>query len=441
MPLRTDEITDGGDLGGPKFKQFKGLNNLLPPDRLQPTDLQIALNVDIDNSLGVRLRRGFTKVKDGNYHSLWGSQSQPLGMVVANGSLCILYPDYSLSAPVATGISDINPVSYAEVNGVIYYSNGIISGAVENGAGRSWGLIPPPTPGALLAIGTLTPAKYTFCATYVRNDGQESGNSGFGQIAVPSGSTIQFTLFQPSDPSIELIRVYMTQPNGETLYRALEVPVGIKQPVYMGQAELLSIRLRTQNFTAPPAGTLLALASSRMLIAQGQYLFYTEPFAYELCELDKNYLVYDSNIQIVAPVNEGVFVATETGTYFHEGFDIAKSTMVQKAVYGGVPGTLAYVDAAFLGQSQYTGKVAVWTSPEGIVTAGNEGFIKGILRNITQNSLSLNQADVGAAAFLQQDGINKYISLLRDTNGEFQNAFFGDQVTASVVRNGQIVSY
>lgn len=440
MPLRPDEITDGGDIGGPKFKQFKGLNNVVPPERLQPNELNVGQNIDIDNTFGIRLRKGHTQVKAGSFHSLWASESQPFGLVVENGNLVILYPDYSTSAPLATGISDISPVSYVEVNGVVYYSNGVVSGAVQNNAGRSWGLQPPPTPGANLAIGNLTAASYVFCATYVRNDGQESGNSGYGKIDVPAGATIQFTLFQPSDPTVEAIRVYMTQPNGEVLYRALEVPIGIKQPVYQGQAELLSVRLKTQNLNAPPAGTILALSAGRILIAQGQYLFYTEPFAYELCELDKNYLVYDSDIQIVAPVNEGVFIATKTGTFFHQGFDISKSTMVQKAVYGGIPGTLAYVDAAFLGQSQYTGKVAMWTSQQGIVTAGNEGFIKGVLRNLTQNFLALPASDFGSALFTQQEGINKYISLLRNSDG-IQNAFMGDQVTVQVVRNGQLVSY
>ena len=441
MPLRPDDITDGQTLSGTVFKRFKGLNNLVPPERLKPEELATANNVDIDNSFALRLRQGSTLVAPGNYHSLWGSPTQPFGLVVKNGSLVIIYPDFSTSAPLAQNISDINPVNYVEVNGVVYWSNGIVSGAVESGKGRSWGIQPPSTPAATLAVGNLTPGTYVYCATYLRNDGQESGNSGFNRIDVPPGATIQFQLFQPADPTITRVRVYMTTPNGEVLYRALEVPIGTLQPVYEGQAELLTIPLRTLYMTAPPPGKYLSLASGRILFAIGNTLYYTEPFGFELCKLDENYLTYDSEITMVAPVNEGTFVATQTATYFHEGFDISKTTKVPKATYGAIPGTLAYLDAAFLPETGYTGKVAIWTSPQGIVTGGNQGFIKGILKNMTQNTLSLNQSDFGSAFFTQQEGINKYISLLRNTNNDSQNAFFGDQVTAQVVRNGQVVSY
>ncbi len=441
MAQRPDDIQDGQEPSGVIFKAFKGLNNLTSPERLGRDELAAAVNVDIDNKLTLRSRGGFSQLATGAFHSLWTNELGNTALVVKDGVLYAINPDYTLSAPLDIGFTPTRPVTYAEVNGSVFYSDGVQNGVVQGSIRRSWGLVPPSAPVASLSAGTLTPGRYTYCATFVRSDGQESGNGTYGQIELGAGAGITFALPATVDPTVARVRVYMTRPNGEALYRALDVPASTRTASITGGAELMTVPLRTQNLQPPPIGNIIAVSSGRMLIAVGRYLFWTEPFGYELCNLDANYYAYETDITIVAPVNEGTFVATKTATYFHEGFDIARSTRYQKAVYGGIPGTLTYVDAAFLAQPGYTGKVAIWTTPQGIVTAGNEGFIKGVLRNLTQNTLSVNRADFGSALFTQQDGINKYISLLRDSNDGPQNAFVGDQVTAQVVRNGQVISY
>ncbi len=421
------------------FKNFLGLNNRLPPERLTPQELVQAINVDIDDSGGARSRQGFTSVLSGRCHSIWADGNTCL--FVQNEQLMQLLPDFTPVALGLMGLDELHPLSYVMVNGTVYFTNGVITGAFQNGAVRSWGLTQPPPPQAeLITGGALSACSIGYTATYLRSDGQESGAGNIGAIQVPAGSYgLQWTIQQPIDPDVTQIRVYMTGPNGSEFFLAAQVPVGTKTAVYTGDGSDLSVPMWTQFMGAPPAGSQAVMFNSRILIAQGQLLWYTEPFSFELMDQGENFLWFSSKITMVAPVAEGVFVATETETVFLEGMDIAKATRLPKTSYGAIPGTLAYTDGSLVGGGQFTSTVAMWATPQGICAGGNEGFIKGVMRNLTQAKVAMTDAPQGAGMFRQSNGINQYLSML-NTNQDSQNAFMGDDVSATVIRNGQIVS-
>jgi hypothetical protein len=110
------------------FAQFDGLRNTILRERLKPTELEAAVNVDLDDAGQVRRRRGFTKVGTGNYHSLY-SDSSGLCLVIKDNTLSLLYPNYSTEA-LLPGVGSEH-LDYVRVGDVVYFSSAATSGKYD----------------------------------------------------------------------------------------------------------------------------------------------------------------------------------------------------------------------------------------------------------------------------------------------------------------------
>lgn len=116
---------------------FKGLRNNVTAERLAPDELERARNVDLNDAGQFRRRRGYTKVAEGNFHSLFTSHD---GAVygVRNGALGIIRPDWSFEQIWGGGGSD--PIAYVQVGDDIYFSSATVSGIIDAGDTVSdWG--------------------------------------------------------------------------------------------------------------------------------------------------------------------------------------------------------------------------------------------------------------------------------------------------------------
>lgn len=119
---------------------FEGLKNTVTRERLKPTELEIAKNIDLDDAGQPRRRRGHRKVANGSWHSLY---SDPSGLVlgVKDNVLGIIYPDYSFD-PL---LPNIGPeyLDYVRVGDVIYFSSYATSGKFNLASGQvyPWGQI------------------------------------------------------------------------------------------------------------------------------------------------------------------------------------------------------------------------------------------------------------------------------------------------------------
>lgn len=116
-----------------------GLNNKIDPTRIgfDPesgiSELAVAVNIDIDSSGRVSRRKGYDRVVSGSSHSLF-----PFGnvcFVVLDGSLSILYPDYSYKALIEV---DEGRMSYCAVGTRVYFANTYEKGYIENEVVYSW---------------------------------------------------------------------------------------------------------------------------------------------------------------------------------------------------------------------------------------------------------------------------------------------------------------
>jgi hypothetical protein len=132
MPQPDPNLPDSIILG-----QFSGLKNTAAPERLAPTELERAINIDIDDAGQVRRRRGYTLKDSSSWHSVKGPLA---GKVygVKDGTLGIIRPGYifyTIGVDIGTA-----PVCYTEVNDEVYFSSRDASGVVTlNETVQAWG--------------------------------------------------------------------------------------------------------------------------------------------------------------------------------------------------------------------------------------------------------------------------------------------------------------
>lgn len=124
MPQPDPNIPESVVLG-----QFSGLKNTVAPERLGPSDLERAINIDLDDSGQARRRRGYELALSGDWHSIKGPLAgKTYG--VKDGYLGIIRPApafFSLGVLIGSA-----PVCYTEVDDEVYFSSVDASGVVSH---------------------------------------------------------------------------------------------------------------------------------------------------------------------------------------------------------------------------------------------------------------------------------------------------------------------
>lgn len=391
----------------PKFSAFAGIRNDVSADRFAPSDLATGSNVDLDNSGKLLSRDGYTNKISAAVHSLWAQED--ICLYVQGASLKRLNSNLTSSVTVRSDLTAGLTMSYDHVDGKVYYSNGEQTGIYSNDGNRTWGIVPPVfQPLAAAAYGDMPAGTYQYALTYVREDGQESGTGIADKIDITTGA-ISFTdIPVSSDPTVTHKIIYLTEANGEVLYRA-QVLTNTTTSIYYN-GSILRTPLDTQFCQHAPAGQLVRYAHGRLWVAQGKFVFYSKPHGYELFDL-RDYLGFTSDVTMFAPVQDGIFIGTETETSFIAGTDPKEMRLLTKYAVGVVPGTLAYVPsnqvkALATINEEYS---PVWTTHTGIV-AGVSG---GLVIDLTSERYTLDKAVQGAALYRHHNGIDQYVTVLR----------------------------
>lgn len=403
------------------FKEFDGLRNTTAPERLGTADLQVAVNVDLDDTKRITRRSGQTQRLTGSTHSLWSDgaiclavQGATLHQISAAGA-----GSYTKTA-LRTGLTAGARMSYWSVAGAVYYANGFEQGVIQGGASRSWGLaLPSGQPAASAIGGGLPPGRYLYAVTFLRNDGQESGTGPSGTIELAAQGGIRFSgIPVSSDATVDRKAIYLSSTNGEVLYRALVTDNADTVARYEGNAHDLKLALNTQFGAPPPVGHLLGYLRGHMLVAQGNVLWNSEPYRHELFMLRKAFRVFPADINLVAPVEDGVFIGADK-TYFLSGVSPDKWSLTTVAGYPAIPGTMGYAPAegGAVGEG-LPGRVVYWASPRGHCM----GATGGTFRNLTEARYSYPSAQRGAGIVRPIKGMNQYLAVL-EGNGTAYNAY------------------
>lgn len=135
-----------------------------------------------------------------------------------------------------------------------------------------------------------------------------------------------------------------------------------------------------REFVKAPVGNHLAIAGSRMLIAEGNVLWWSEPYNFDLYNQAESYIQFRSNILMISPVDQGVFLSTENRTVFLRGVP-GQYILENKFNYPALEWSEAFgVNPAEIG-FQEGGQAAVWASPEGAAIGLPSGGVLNLNRD------------------------------------------------------------
>lgn len=397
------------------YSSFSGLRNDVTRERFSAGDLEVADNIDIDVSGRISRRDGFTLQQAGATHSLWADPQQTICLYAQGNVLYSMSTNSEKTALVA--LKSATPISYFKVNDRVYFSNGVDTGVIEQGAVRSWGVVPPTLPAITMGVGQMPAGTYQVTMTYVRTDGQESGapEAAIVQMAADGGS-LQFSNIPVSaDPDVIAKNIYISPTNGEQLMLALVLANAATTASYANDATELDVPLESQFLVAAPAGQIVSFYRGRMWVAVGDLLLPSQPFDYERFDL-REYIPMDGRITLLGPVTDkemfadsarssGFYIGTDRSCGILVGADPSDFKYIPKMNYGAVPGSMAMVDGSlFQDGSAGARELPVWLTTQGICV----GMVDFTIKNLTRTRFNFDVGQQGAAVFLTDP--NRFIA-------------------------------
>lgn len=397
---------------------FAGLRNNVATSKFELGDLDAGLNIDLDDAGRALRRSGFgSRIMAGYCHSV-GPGDFPRCFVVSGTVMYEIQPD-NTTTPIVTGLTPNRIVEYFTSQDRCYWTNGVEKGCIEGSGNRSWGLqVPPKISGTVVGgslmtnRGDVSTARYQFTMIYLRNDNQESGAPAANYVDVPNNGGISFAnLPVSSDPTVDRKAVYISEPNGKTLFLAMTLPNSTTSAIYRTRGRM-SLPLRTMFLTPPPAGNVLSLQGGSMLIGIDNRMYYSEPYSFELYDPVK-YLQFQTRVNIICSFDNGTHVGTEDLHVWLAGDTPDKFEWNTRSNYGAITGTLDFVkaDSAMFGKRKVVGVVGMWASKEGIVIGSQDGT----LENLTRERFLYPVQPRGDGMIRQNNGMNQFVIVLQGT--------------------------
>lgn len=374
---------------------FLGLNNRLKRHALTVPDkgayLADAVNVDLDATGRLSCSNGQAKVSAlSSAHSLFGNQNT---MLFASGGSLHRVTDMTTLSHTSIDTVAGSHVSYVEINGEIFYSDGSkIRCLSAANVVRSVGIPVPASLSAGAAGGTLQPAWYQATITYFVGD-EEGG--AFPSVNIELSSAGGIALFMPATPSgVTAIGVYVSGPNGEVpMLHSIIAPTGMF--VITGEPTLRACQ--TQFKQPMPAGAILATLPGYLFSASGNAVSYSDPYNFAITSPEKNYIPFSSEVSVMIGCENGLYVVADK-TYWITGFGTPELNMLPILPYGAVKWS----------QTKHpTEKKVYWLSRRGLVVADDQGQIA----NLQEKALLLDLQGAGASLFIE--GNNRIVT----TNG------------------------
>lgn len=353
-------------------------------------------------------------------HSLWACAYATL--YVAAGDLMIVGADMTASA-LRAGVGEAE-MSFVEVNGTIYYSNGSVTGSVTAGVDGAWGLPVPPAPSAAaVGYGGMDAGTYMVALSYKDVSGRESGASPATMVQVTAGGGIVLS----GMAAAYVARVYVTPANGETLYWAHDLPVGAAVS-YVGEHQPGKL-LATQHMTPMEPCTLLEYYNGRIYGVVGSVLVATQAMNYDLTRPATDYVLTPTDITMNKAVTDGLYIGGEHGVTFMAGNDIGAFSPRSADKLPPIPGSAMKIDGALFEQP---GDGVVWLTQRGWVFGGAGGQVK----RLTESQMALPKYDRAAGLFREHDGLRQLMTFVKG-GGEAAGA--SDSYDVEIVRNGRVL--
>lgn len=170
----------------------KGMNNMIEDHVANSSEIPLlrnAVNIDFNNIGMARRRKGLRKVISAIDPR--NGFSCPAGAYfVENGCLKI----FNANQPATTIYQGIygQTCTFDYLNGLVYFSDGLISLKIDGGIVSKWGMSRPSAPVLSGVAGTYGGGTYLAALCWVDENGVESGASEIVSVSLPDNTGIVF---------------------------------------------------------------------------------------------------------------------------------------------------------------------------------------------------------------------------------------------------------
>ena len=390
------------------FKSFTGINNTVPSQRLmhdqesKTAELASAVNVDIGLRGEVRRRAGFSELAATCHKNLHQADGFILATVDggdlismdANGENRVtLYPSLGVSRVWYCNLPDSRTA----------FSNGLICGITDGATVTTWGVPRPAGVGAVTEVsGDLFAGEYRYGLTHVRlADGLESAPIYSAPFQLDDGGIVLTGL-----PELDghKLNVYLIGQHGDHAYLAGSTTNAAFS--FTGTNDALTIPCRTDNLDVAPAGTVAAFSGGRVLVASGGTLFASRPHMVESFDYLRDFKQFTSPITLIQPVDDGIYVGTETELVFMAGAEFDKMTYRQVLAGPVVLGSGVQAPGDLIRGGQPG--TAMLCIADGVICAGFNG---GNLVRLTEGRYQAGVDEVSATFRMLPGRIPQYLAI------------------------------
>ncbi len=352
---------------------FLGINNRLPDFALHVDKtgdfLRDAVNVDVDNAgrLNRRAAAALVSGSPSNAHSLYMTSATDGYMVLDSVLYTVTLPGYTATSIHALASNE--PMSYAEISGRIYFSNGVDSGRLVGSVVLPMALPTPAAPVTTGGIGGDLPAgKYRVAVAYCNAAGEEGGVSPSFVVDTVATGGLRVTLPAATSGATH-VNIYLTAINGGVLMLATSALIGL-WPTVDVIAEPAGAPAMQRHEMPLPAGRLFAFQGA-LCSHKGNDVFEGLPFRPGYCLQVGSRIPFVGDVSNVVPTENGVYVVADE-TFWLAGPAMTKAERVSPILpYGGVTGTAFEVPG--------DGKQVGWFGDEGIVIGDKLGQVKAVM--------------------------------------------------------------
>lgn len=241
------------------------------------------------------------------------------------------------SEVLCSGITG-NRISWAEFNGELYFTDGIVSRKIVNNVVIPWGVQPPAEAPLLSGSSVLGSGQIMACYSYLLDDGSESGTS---PVAISNYGRVISNMKRSDDSRVAAVKVYLTGPENSTFYHAATVlnstsSVEVTEDYRNGEEAV------TRGKIPPPPGQLLTFHSGSMFIGKGNLVYFTDPHSMDLVSVGEaiagnpvvNIWQFIGELTLLEAVTDGIYVGSSDGTYWVPGHDPynAQQILVEESV-------------------------------------------------------------------------------------------------------------
>lgn len=399
----------------------KGMDNRAQDHDLPGGTCRNAVNMMFPVSGRARRRPGLTKTV-----SLVNGEdgySCPNGTYFVEGSDIKKLEDDDSKTTLESGVVFGTTFTWEYFDDIVYFSDGLITRKIHSDDTiTDWGMENPGDFVLSKVAGSLNAGTYNAVVTFVDSNGVESGSSDIISLVAESSTGVKFVnLPTTSDPQVAALRLYMTMPDGKTFFYLGQVSLGTTIYSVTSKGYDDARHLKTLLVAKPPACRIIRYFRGRLYCATASgNVYFTDEFKLDHVTPSKNGLKFPNQLNIMQPVEDGIYFADDYVTDFFAGTNPYEFNRVRIFDYGGV-----YDTGERISDSQ-----VCWWSKEGPIKAGNTGQAV----NISEDVLAPEIAASGAMLIREQDGIKQFIASLHDTTTS--KLACSDFIDAEVIRRG-----